>query len=304
VNELISLIRADQLDILIDDPGHFDNNRIEVFQHRVAPMQIEYHGGACSTGLTTMDYRISDEVIEPTAWNDRHSSETIMRLPNGCMLYRPMITTAEVNELPFEKNGFITFGSVTNLHKITDTTMRLWAAVINACPASKFLLARDAFDGDLRLMNYWQKRFEEFGIDHDRLILIGAKRDSFLRLELYHQIDINLDTFPYAGVTTTCDCLWMGVPVITLQGTRFISRKSSSILYHVGLPQYIATNEEEFIARAKNLADKTLELSHLRKNLRHQFKESPVGNAKLIADDLTKLIHTTWNERFSLSKLD
>jgi protein O-GlcNAc transferase len=298
--ELISVIRADKIDVLIDDPGHFDNSRVEVFKHRAAPMQIEYHGGACSTGLTTMDYRISDEIIEPAAWKDRHSSEKIMRLPHGCMLYRPMITTAKINELPFEKNGFITFGSVTNLHKITDTTMHLWAAVVNACPNSKFFLARDAFDGDQKLVAYWKQRFEQFGITENQLILRGDKQHTFLQLKLYHHIDINLDTFPYAGVTTTCDCLWMGVPVITLQGTRFIGRKSSSILHHVGLTECIATTEEEFIILAKNLATDTVKLSQLRKNLRQQLQQSPVGNAKIIVDDLTKMIHQTWQTNFSL----
>ncbi|HNX05270.1 MAG TPA: tetratricopeptide repeat protein, partial [Opitutales bacterium] len=264
------------IDVLIDISGHFDAGRLRILTYRPAPIQIHYAGSACSLGTKSVQYRFSDPVVEPPERGDPFSSEKVLRLPHGFHLYKPLGDTPEPGVCPFEKNGYITFGSFAALHKITPTTLRMWKAAMDAVPGSHFLLGRDCFRTDPRSLEFTKKRFADAGFDLSRMEFLGDTRGHFAELIHYPRIDISLDSFPYAGVTTACDSLWMGVPMVTMREGRFISRICSSILSRVGLSDLVAENQADFALIAAKLAADRDRLRALRASLRATMQASPL----------------------------
>ncbi len=280
--QLTLQIQQDNIDILVDLAGHTGNNRLFVFARKPAPIEISWLGYPNTTGLTTMDYRLSDSIADPAGQTDRLSSEKIIRLSGGFHCYEPPIELPEVAELPASKNGHITFGSFNNQAKLNDTTLKLWVALMKKLPHSRLILKNYSLR-DERNRTYWKARFEKLGLDAGRIRYVGYVKDIHEHFSLYNEIDIALDTFPYNGTTTTCEALWMGIPVLTLAGNTQRSRTAASLLTHSGLEDWVACSAEEWERLGVAKATSLQELANLRKQLRQQVSDSSIGDGPQFA---------------------
>ncbi|OQW92626.1 MAG: hypothetical protein BWK79_14285 [Beggiatoa sp. IS2] len=260
---LADKIRQDGIDILVDLTGHNNKNRLLVFARKPAPVQVSYLGYSNTTGLTTIDYRLTDNWVEPSGVADEFSSEKLVRLSNSYFCYRPAEESPEVNPLPALKNGYITFGSFNNYGKLSPAILAIWAKVLQTVPNSKLLLkSKSLYDALTR--QALRKYFTDLGIESGRLIVADYTLTTESHLRMYHQVDIGLDSYPYNGATTTCEALWMGVPVVTLAGEKHISRMGTSILSTVKLSELIAHTPAEYVDICTKLANDTSLLQKVR----------------------------------------
>jgi Predicted O-linked N-acetylglucosamine transferase, SPINDLY family len=287
--EAIRRIADDRLDLLVDLSGFFGATRPRIFAARPAPRQahlLGYHG---STGLSSLDYRITDAISDPLG-TEAESSEKLVRLPDGFHCFDALMDPLPEGPPPCVANGFVTFGSCNNLAKLNPEVVALWSRVLQAVPGSRLhLKAIQLHDAALR--ETVAARFAACGISADRLeILPGAARPED-HIVAYRRIDIALDPFPCNGVTTTCEALWMGVPVLTLAGARHSARVCSSLLRQIGLDECIATSPEDYIARAVALAGAPGRLADLRGTLRQRLAASPLGDAPAYARRIEAAFH-------------
>lgn len=269
------LIKKDKIDILVDLSGHTANNRLLLFARRLAPIQVTYLGYPNTTGLQTMDYRLSDDCADPEGNSERWYTEKLVKLDPTAWCYRPHETTPEVNKLPAVAKSFITFGSFNASYKLNEHVYKLWAQILTKVAESRLLLKSKSL-ADPAFRDRIIKLFLANGISHERIILQAYEPSHQYHLERYHEVDIALDSFPYHGTTTTCEALYMGVPVITLAGKDHRSRVGVSLLNQVKLQYLIAETEEEYVAIACSLASKIADLAELRNNLRSRMKASPL----------------------------
>jgi predicted O-linked N-acetylglucosamine transferase (SPINDLY family) len=285
-----NLIRDDQIDILVDLSLHSSNTRLLIFAHRPAPIQMTYLGYPGTTGMKSMDYRISDRTIDPEdEIHHFYSEETLYITSYWCYQEPDVAIPVFVSVLPALKNGFITFGCLNNISKISNSTIQCWTQLLNEMPSAKLLLYCP--EGD-----HWEALIEKFssgGIDRNRIDLLP--RQSFVGyFESYRKIDLALDPFPFGGGITTCDALWMGVPVVTLRGKTAVGRGATSILTNIGMSNLIASSEEEYISIAKNLCRDLDALAATRKGLREKFQQSPVMDGRLFAAEMGQLFRQAW----------
>jgi len=274
-------IRQDAIDILVDLGGHTSPQILKVMALKPAPIQATYLGYPDTTGLTTIDYRITDEIADPPG-TEKYHTEKLLRLPRCAWCFLPQKEAHDATVAPPDPNRPITFGSFNALAKVTPWVIELWAEVLKAVPGSRLLLkaytlAEEATKTILR------QNFARFGIDPSRLILESHQKFYVDHLNLYAQVDVALDSYPYNGTTTTCEALWMGVPVVHLAGQTHVSRVGRSLLTAVGLPDLSANSREEYIQIARTLARDRDRRSELRKTLRNQMRLSPLMDAKGIA---------------------
>jgi len=270
---LVQQIRSDEIDILIDLAGHSYNNRLLVFARKPAPVQVSYLGYPDITGLTSIDYRLTDSWADPVD-DQRHShGEELIRLPDGFLCFEPLDIAPDVSDLPALKTGAVTFGSFNNMPKINSGVITAWAEILKAIPEARLLLKTKGLC-DVSGRDVIYKEFENNGIDAERIECIGYVSDTRAHLDLYSRIDIALDTFPYTGTTTTCEAFWMGVPVITLAGDWHAARVGVSLLTAVGLDDYIATSMQEYINIAVKKAADLASLKGLRRELRTTIMKS------------------------------
>jgi len=291
-DEAAKLIRNDEIDILIDLAGHTGNNRILIFARKPAPIQVNWIGYLTTTGLSTMDYKIVDAYIDPPGKTEQFYSEKLIRLPESFLCYLPDKDSPEVGPLPALSKGYITFGSLNKFSKITPEVITLWSKILKELPDSHLMLKGKSFS-DKKTCQYALNMFEERGISPERIIL-QPWDPSPKHLESYNQIDIALDTFPFNGATTTCEAMWMGVPVITLEGTAYHSRAGVSLLSNVGLPELIAKTQDEYIKIAIDLASNISKLQSLRKSLRDKMSLSPICDAKRFTTNLEMCYRKMW----------
>lgn len=274
--ELANRIFSDQVDVLIDLAGHTANNLLAVFYQKPAPVQISWIGYPNTTGLSQMDYRLVDAVTDPPGVSDDLASEQLVRLEHAFLCYDPMMSSSEalaVGKLPAIDNGYVTFGSFNNLLKITDGVIKTWADVLNAVKDSRLLIKSRQL-GNQMTRDRVLKRFEQCGIQPDRLLLHEMVPDRVAHLRLYHQVDIALDTFPYNGTTTTCEALWMGVPVLTLAGATHASRVGASLLGCLSLHDFIASDCDDYVDKAARHAADLGGLAEKRSHMRPQMERS------------------------------
>ncbi|QXE90352.1 tetratricopeptide repeat protein [Geomonas subterranea] len=261
------LLREDGIDILVDLSGHSAGNRLPLFARKPAPVQVTWIGYPFSTGLTGIDYRISDAICDPPGETERYHSEELIRLPGTFSCFAPPGDAPAVAPLPCLASGGITFGSFNNPAKITGETLAMWGDVLRAVPGSRLLLKGYSLacpQGRQRFLD----AFTAAGIDSERLELIGNTPSYRDHLALYGRVDIALDTFPYNGTTTTCEALWMGVPVVTLAGSTHRSRVGATLLHSVGLDALVAHDGRSFVQIAHALALDRHRLRGLRETLR------------------------------------
>jgi predicted O-linked N-acetylglucosamine transferase (SPINDLY family) len=276
--QLLQLIRDDAIDILVDLAGHTANNRLPIFAARAAPVQISWIGYPGSTGLRQMDYRFTDERADPVGEADALHTETLVRLETGFLCYEPSADSPSPGPTPALANAYVTFGSFNNLSKVTDAVIAVWADILQRVPSAKMIIKAKGL-GDAANRNRILTVFQSCGIDASRIECLGFIASVDHHLDQYKRIDIALDTFPYNGTTTTCEALWMGVPVISLVGDRHVSRVGNSLLTTVGLGELIADTQAAYVECAIALAADIARLKNLRARIRDQVRASPLMDA-------------------------
>ena len=282
------------IQILVDLAGHTSGNRAAVLRAKPAPIQCLYIGYPGTTGLPEVDYLIADGRVCPPEHSDFYT-EQVARLNGSFWCFRAPETAPEPAPAPAVRNGYITFGSYNAAQKISDRTVRLWATVLEAVPRSRLLLKSLSFaDENLRIR--FKRRFIEAGVPAERLEMLPPSDRKQFHAE-YRHIDIALDPIPYNGGTTTCEALWMGVPVIALRGELFRGRMAAAILEIVGLPELVADTTEDYVRVASGLAGDFARIASLHTGLRDVVARSPLCDDRRAARELEGLYRDMWRER-------
>lgn len=293
-SDLFKKIQQDKVDILVDLAGHTAYNRISLLAQKPAPIQITWLGYPNTTGLSSIDYKIVDNITDPPSLNDNFYSEKLLRMPYSFLCYLPFESSPEIDQPPVIKNGYITFGSFNNIAKISTEIFQCWIEILKNIDNSHIILKGKVFS-DKSTCDYYLNLFERNNIDNKRVKLLSRIHSMKEHLKAYNMIDIALDTFPYNGTTTTCEALWMGVPVITLEGERHASRVGKSILTNIGLEDFIAQNYIEYVEIGKKLSNNINKLTDLRFTMRERLKKSVIMDYKKFTRDLENLYRTVWN---------
>ena len=283
--ELAKQIREDRIDVLVDLAGHTAGNRLVAFGYRPAPVQMTYLGWPATTGVSAIDYRLTDEISDPPGMTDAYYNEKLIRLSAPFLCYRPPENSPDVVDPPVLRNGYITFGSFNRAPKAGPETIPLWARVLQAVPNSKLLLKSRGF-GDEGSRRRILDGFAACGVATDRILLVEAIASLREHLNSYGQVDIALDTYPYHGTTTTCEALWMGVPVISLIGHTHVSRVGLSLLTAVGFESLTAATPDRYIQLAQELASDLVKLGDLRRQIRPRLLASPLCSAERLVTDI------------------
>lgn len=273
--DVAARIRADGIDLLVDLGGHTGNSRLTVFASRSAPVQVTWLGYPNTSGLATMDYRLTDAIADPPGSTDAFHTEKLLRLDGGFLCYRPPGNAPAIVSPPCLSCDVVTFGSFNHPAKLSDDTVRAWAGLLDRVPRSRLLLKYKIFE-DQATRRFYQDRFAAAGVTPDRLDLLGHIDDSQGHLAAYGRVDLALDPFPYNGTTTTCEALWMGVPVVTLAGSRHAGRVGASLLHRVGLDELVAADLASYVALATDLAGDPDRLAALRAGMRARLAGSPL----------------------------
>lgn len=286
---LAETIRQDQIDILIDLSGHTSGNRLLTFARKPAPVQVSWLGYLNTTGLTSMDYYLTDSALLPAGQFDQQFTEQLVQLPVNAP-FVPHPQAPDVNSLPALSNGYITFGCFNRLNKITQATVQQWAGVMQAYAGSRMVLGGMAEAGACTHVQQW---FAQAGITADRLSFY-ARTDMLRYLQQYHQVDICLDTFPSNGVTTTAHALWMGVPTLCVAGDRLASRGAMALMQHLGLNDYIAASPTHYVQQAAQVLSDLQALADLRATMRTRFTQSPLAQPAPLAQSLSQAMRQMW----------
>ncbi|MGO9110814.1 MAG: tetratricopeptide repeat protein [Thermoguttaceae bacterium] len=290
---LADQIRTDRIDILFDLAGHTAHNRLLVFARKPAPIQVTWAGYVGTTGLTAMDYLLADRYEVPPG-TERYYQERVLRMPDGYVCYDPPSYAPAVMPLSALECGQVTFGSFNNPAKITSQAIEVWARILRRLPEARLVLKFKGWNNN-GLARRFGEMFANQGIDPRRLELLGpSPHDKFLAE--YNRIDLALDTFPYSGGLTTCEALWMGVPVITCPGETFASRHSLSHLSNVGLTETVAQDFDGYVELAVSLAGDLPRLAALRAGLRERMAASPLCDGKRFAVNFASVLHDVWQQ--------
>ena len=283
---LAARIRADRIDVLVELAGHTRDSRLLACAHRPAPVQIGYIGYPGSTGVAAIDYRISDDIADPDGF-DEHYRESLIRLPRCFLAYATPRHAAEIGPPPLQRNGYVTFGSFNNLAKVNRRVIALWAEILHRVEGARLVL-KSAGTGDLETRATLETAFATAGVGPERLRILPPAAEAQDHLALYNEIDVALDPFPYNGTTTTCEALWMGVPVITLAGDRHAGRVGASLLGAIGFAAGVAATPEDYVLTARLLACQPELLATARRNLRADMARSPLcdhpGHARAVEE--------------------
>lgn len=289
--EVVKMIHRDRIDILVDLAGHTSGNRLGVFARKAAPIQASYLGYGNTTGLSNVDYWLTDEIANPPG-EQNYYTEELIRLKRGFLCFASP-SAPPVGPLLAIERGYLTFGSFNRRIKINSEVVRLWSRILRALPTARLLLKDRAF-ADEEMRSLTLRDFSENGVEPQRIDLLPRSASAQEHLQLYNRVDIALDPFPYNGSTTTCEALWMGVPVLTLRGNCYVSRMTSSLLTRVGLPEFITESADEYVSRAVQLAGQTEQLNRLRAELRPRMSTSPLCDATGYTRELESVYRTMW----------
>jgi len=287
--QVAAQVRSDQIDILVDLKLHSADNRLLVFAHKPAPVQVTWLGYPGTTGMDAIDYRLTDPYLDPPGTDESCYSERTIRLPDTFWCYDPLTGEPDVNALPRTGNGFITFGCLNNFCKVNDGVISLWAKVLKAVADSRLILMAPPGGARQAVLD----RFGREDVAPDRIEFL-AKQPRADYLRTYHRIDIALDTFPYNGHTTSLDALWMGVPVVTLVGKTVVGRAGLSQLTNLRLAELIARVPEEYVQIAAELAGDVRRLAELRSGLRLRMQTSPLMDAGRFARHVEAAYRSMW----------
>ena len=292
---VIKTIISDNLNILIDLSGHTTGGRLPVFIARPSPIQISWCGYLQSLGLSEIDYIIADNFSIPESFENLYS-EKIIRLPNvwsNLSLSKLNNTTSQIT--PAAKNKYITFGSFNHSKKINYKVIKTWSSILKSLPSSKLIIQLGTGFYDNKFIDEFKKSFLKNGVQDDQLIINTKRLDRKDLLELYNQIDISFDTFPYSGGTTSLESIAMCVPIITLYGSLFLSRTGYSVNMNSGLKDWCCKDEEEYIKKAIYFSSNIERLNDIRLNLYNNKQNNPIFNSKIFAQDFISSLENTWN---------
>lgn len=293
--EVVNLIMADSIDILVEMSGHTGRNRLHVLAHKPAPIQVSYLGYPNTTGMQQIDYRLTDDIAD-TPDQQKYYTEKLVFLPNGFLCYNPGEIMLTVKELPLLHSDHITFGCFNNVSKLSPVIIKTWIDILNTVPNSRLLL-KFTEGKDPRVRKYYYNLFAEHGLENpkERLIISGWLVQSE-HFELYNNVDIALDTYPYNGTTTTCQALLMGVPVITLVGSHHASRIGLDILSRLDMQFFAAQSPEEYVKKAAALAANPKSLAQIRATMRQRLAASSLCNYGLITNDIENAYRKMWHD--------
>jgi protein O-GlcNAc transferase len=292
--EVARWIIEDGVDILLDLSGHTGGNRIGVFGRKPAPVQACWLGYPTITGLPTMDFRLTDWQVDP-AGVPQAEIEKPVRLPHSYFCFQPAEDAPPVGESPAQRNGFLTFGSFNNLAKLGDATLALWCEVLDAIPDARLVVKCKGL-ADPQTQARLRARLCAGGRNEARVSLLPWERLTTGHLRMYNEIDIALDSFPYNGATTTCEALWMGVPVVTLAGGTHPGRMGVSILSAAGLPEFVVRTRQEYLALCRDLNGDRTRLAGLRAGLRQKLQASPLLDGAGFGRDFGSALRQMWEQ--------
>lgn len=293
-DEVADLIRADGIDILIELAGHTANNRLMVLAQKPAPVQVSYLGYPTMTGLPAIDHWLTDDLT--ANGSSAHPPSTAEPLAPCFLCYAPPAEAPPVNRLPAHTRGYITFGSLNHLPKVSDTVLTMWAQILQTLPNARLILKTIPLSDEPTRQRLLE-RLHRLGLPLERVALHGYVEGLAEHLALYHDIDVALDTFPYNGTTTTCESLWMGVPVISLVGDHHAGRVGLSLLNTLGLGEWVTQTAEEYIRVAIDLAQSEQAMTHvaeLRATLRNRMQQSPLCDGPTFTRKLENLYRRWW----------
>jgi protein O-GlcNAc transferase len=283
---VFGLIRADQIDILVDLNGYTGKTRMDVFARRAAPIQVSYLGYPNTSGLDAMTYRISDHWADPEGMTENFHSETIIRLPNGFLCFEPDEDALAPLESPPSRDH-VCFGSFNAFQKINEEVVGAWSKVMNQIEGSRILLKNGSLNDPFarEILLEW---FEKYGVNKDRVSLYGYTDSKAEHFKLYDQIDLHLDTFPYNGTTTTCEALWQGVPTVSYTGEAHRARVGHSIMNQVGLGDFIAKDLNAYVELAVAKTSDIEALRSLRSGMRARMQSSPLMDKERFSKELAE----------------
>jgi predicted O-linked N-acetylglucosamine transferase (SPINDLY family) len=296
---LAELVRSEQIDILVDLAGHTSGNRLLTFAREPAPVLVSYLGYPASTGVDTIDYRLTDPQADPPGMTESHHTEKLIRLPRTAWCYQPEVEVGPPSVR--DPCAPVTFGCFNNFAKVNEPMLRLWAQIVLRVPNSRLML-KSASLGSPSLSAQTRRILEAAGVAPDRMELHAWSDSSAAHLRCYDQVDIALDTFPYHGTTTTCEALWMGAPVVTLAGHTHLSRVGVSLLHNVGLSNLVAQSREEYADIAVSLAADKARLRDLRGSLRDRMLNSPLMDAAGFTRDVELAYQQMYSESRGVSQ--
>jgi len=287
------MIECDEIDILVDLAGHTAYNRLPLFCRRPAPVQCTYLGYANSSGLKEIDFRITDPYADPPGMTENFHSERLIRLPHGFLSYSRMFGSTPITILP-ERHAtrHYTFACCNNVYKVNDGVIEVWSEILRRLPNARLLIKAHNLN-NTEIVATYQKKFEQRGVAPNQVHLMNTL-DIGEHQDLYNHVDIALDPFPYNGTTTTCDALRMGVPVLVLAGTRHAGRVGVSILSQVGLTDWIAKDELDYVEKAVAFAQDTEYLQELKLGMRYRVRSSALMRPGLVTRDLERAFKEVW----------
>ncbi len=284
-------ILADRVDILVAMSGHTGGHRLGVLAYKPAPIQVDW-GWVNTTGIEQIDYRFTDAWFDPPGQH-HGGPETLVRLPGGMSVFKPPLKAPDIGRLPAEVNGHVTFGCANTHLKINSEIIGLWAQVLQGCPGSRMLIKCLA-GKDRPTQERWLAEFEKYGIGQERVDIMGWQAFEHY-LEFYHHIDIALDTYPFSGCITSLEALWMGVPVVSLIGSTWVSRMGVSLLANAGFESLAARSPEQFVAKARALAAQPAALAKIRQTMRERLLASALFDGQRLTRDLEDAYRDMWH---------
>jgi predicted O-linked N-acetylglucosamine transferase (SPINDLY family) len=293
VKKVVDYIRDENLHILIDLAGHTGYNRLDVFPYRPAPVQVTWLGYPSTTGVAAMDWLIADPTGVPEA-NRWHFTEKVWYVPHTRLCFTPPRTELEVTPLPALQNGYVSFGCVQNLTKVTDAALALWRQILDRVPGAQLRVQAPQFS-DMKARDDFRARLAKKGIDARRAVLLKpSPREEYL--SLLRESDFLLDSFPYPGGTTTCEALWMGVPTLTLAGNTLLARQGASLMTAGGLPDWVVDTPAAYVEKAVAFASDLPALVMLRAGLREKVAASPLFDGQLFARHFEQALYGMWDQ--------
>ena len=290
--ESANTIRKSKINILINLVGYFARNRFTIMKYKPAPIQMLWMGYINTTGIEEIDYIVADPNL---IYKDEENlySEKVIKLPKIWNCHSGIKSSVVSEGLPFLKNNYVTYGCFNNSSKITEEVIETWSEILLNKKNSKIIIKAPSEDGEIAQEGIL-KKFKEFNVDNSRVLFSKREEKRNDHYKIYNKIDISLDTFPYPGVTTSIESIWMGVPVLTLKGNNFVSRCGESINLNLKMSDFIAKNKTEYISKALSLTEDINNLVEIRKSLRQKALASPLFDTDKFGQDFGDLLSNVW----------
>ena len=294
-SKVFEVVRDKKIDILIDISGHTGKSRLLLYLKRAAPVQVTWLGYPDTTGIDSVDYRIIDDVTDPSPWADKLASEKLYRMPGSFLCYKPLDDWYDIEPQPETRDDKIVFGTFNEAPKFSPSVVKLWCQILKAIPEAELVIKCRPF-GEEKTREFMMSNLRSCGIDENRVRLLGFIPSNTGHMSTYDVMDVALDPFPYNGTTTSCEALWMGVPFITREGDRHCARVGMSLLQSVGLDDWITYSDEEYVAKAVEIAQDKEGLKALKKSLRDRMIQSPLCDHVGFAKKFGTAMKEMWKE--------